>query len=73
MTNEYAENINFCTDPFSDKNYNAAWGVTIPDDAFEAFLALSKDCGWCEFYEQIDSPGKWVRTEDSNGGIWTKQ
>lgn len=34
-------------------------------------LWLAEECGWCEFNEQISSPGTWIRHEEDGNGYWT--
>lgn len=42
-------------------------------EEFQDFIELSKDCGWCEFYDYITSPGLWIRHEDEYmNPIWEK-
>lgn len=60
---------------FEDYNYEICEKVNIHNqDELLEFLKLAKYCGWCEFYEQIDAPGIWVRSEEENEfhGRWTK-
>jgi len=60
---------------FKDCNYNICEKLIIHNqNEFLEFFKWADYCGWCEFYEQIDSPGIWVRTEEENTckGKWTK-
>jgi len=56
---------------------NAYWiceKIHIYDNAqLMALHWLAKQCGWCEFYDQIDSSGLWIRTTEGLDGIWKKE
>ena len=58
----------------NEDNYFSCEKVIIHDDQeLVDFHCLSTNCGWCEFSEQIDSPGTWVRYKDKiTNGIWKK-
>ena len=58
---------------FDDKVYYNAFSVDIHNENELAdFAALTEYCGWCEF-EDIDSPGVWVRFEDEySNAKWEK-
>ena len=60
---------------WNDTVYYMAEKVEIHNTAeLSDFLLLSKECGWCEFYEQINDVGLWARTEDEmNNGKWIKK
>jgi len=62
-------------DFLNDKIYYTAEKVEIHNTAeLSDFLLWSKDCGWCEFEEQINDIGFWERTTDEVGnGIWVKK
>lgn len=50
------------SDLFDDDIYNDCEKVLIHDEKeYEAFQWLARECGWCEFQNQIKSPGLWVR------------
>lgn len=58
---------------FDDEVYNNAFSVDIHNENELAdFAALTEYCGWCEF-EDIDSPGVWIRFEDEySNAKWKK-
>ncbi len=60
---------------FNDNWYYSCEKIHIHNqDELSELLRLSRDCGWCEFYEQIDSVGVWERKEIPNSfqGKWIK-
>lgn len=59
---------------WNDETYYKTEKVEIHNTAeLSDFLLLAKECGWCEFYEQIDDVGLWTRTEDEmRNGVWVK-
>ena len=60
---------------FEDCNYSICEKVIIHNqEELAEFIRLANYCGWCEFYEQINAPGTWVRTEEDrySEGTWTK-
>ena len=60
---------------FDDQNYYYCEKVIIHNqEELTEFIRLADYCGWCEFYEQINAPGVWVRTEENrySEGTWTK-
>jgi len=60
---------------FEDCNYSICEKVIIHNqEELAEFIRLADYCGWCEFYEQINAPGTWVRTEEDmySEGTWTK-
>lgn len=78
LYNDKNEKIHFSKskdDLWNDKYYHYTEKVEIHNTAeLSDFLLLSKDCGWCEFEEQINDIGFWERTEDEVGnGIWVKK
>lgn len=61
-------------DIYNDNIYQFAEKVIIHNqNEFKCFIWLAEECGWCEFYDQITSPGTWVRLKEGLQGIWTKE
>ena len=60
---------------WNDVTYYTAEKVKIHNAAeLSDFLLLSKECGWCDFYEQINEIGFWERIEDEiRNPIWVKR
>lgn len=58
-----------------DLPYQNCFKLTIHNEnEFQDFIFLSKYCGWCEFYDYINSPGTWIRYEDkARNGCWKKE
>lgn len=59
-------------DIFNDDYYFRAEKVDIYNKTdLIVFRKLARECGWCEFTDQITSPGTWIRKDDNKlYGIW---
>lgn len=57
---------------FDDNCYQSCDKIIIHnEDELNDLHWLAEECGWCEFNEQISSPGTWIRHEEDGNGYWT--
>ncbi len=60
---------------FDDSLYQKCESIVVHnDDEVTDLLWSAEYCGWCEF-EQITSPGTWIREEGEviRNGVWSKE
>lgn len=56
---------------FNDRTYVICEKMVIHNlDELTDLLWLADECGWSEFYEQINKPGTWIRFEEGGEGFW---